>query len=313
MKKLALTGLLFLSLAFQSIPPRNVPSGPPLRSSHLTTEGVRMEGRGVTAPFDFDYYGGTFQSDLTAMTDNIFSWRFNFDGRATDQPIYNEQFESRFVVGAPPGGLLERHGNFTSLDRSVIYRPWNFNVDLNDNEASMALYLKDLQVLARGSNIPLVQLSPKSGQITLRMPDSPNPLQVLGGPGNIHLRINPEQAVFLWSARPATALLPVSNSPALYLSGYYWDGVGSAGVNSSLSTIVEGVNKFRARLQVGNSEFNFHYNGALEAQQFISAGRASWTSGTGIPIMPASNGSLYSRTDGRGGLYVRENDLWILK
>jgi len=71
------------------------------------------------------------------VRDDLFGWSYNRDGAATAQPIWSEGFESRYASGAPPGGLLERHFNYTSIDRSVSYRPWNFNVDLNTHNANV--------------------------------------------------------------------------------------------------------------------------------------------------------------------------------
>src|SRR5262249_26356889 len=74
-------------------------------------------------------YVGTNVFD--GVRDDLFGWLYNADGAATEQPIWGESFESRYASGAPPGGLLERHFNYTSIDRTVSYRPWNFHVNLN--------------------------------------------------------------------------------------------------------------------------------------------------------------------------------------
>jgi len=71
------------------------------------------------------------------VRDDLFGWSYNRDGAATEQPIWSEGFESRYASGAPPEGLLERHFNYTSIDRTVSYRPWNFHVNLNTHNANV--------------------------------------------------------------------------------------------------------------------------------------------------------------------------------
>src|SRR5262249_34643565 len=71
------------------------------------------------------------------VRDDTFGWIYNRDGAATEQPIWSEGFESRYAPGAPPEGMLERHFNYTSIDRTVSYRPWFFNVDLNTHDANV--------------------------------------------------------------------------------------------------------------------------------------------------------------------------------
>jgi hypothetical protein len=74
---------------------------------------------------------------------------YNSDLSLTGMPQWGESIEPRYVPGAPPNGLFEKHWNYTSIDRSVTYRPMGFSIDLNTNAASQKWYVSDYRVLGR--------------------------------------------------------------------------------------------------------------------------------------------------------------------
>src|SRR6185503_3786798 len=196
----------------------------------------------------------------------------------------------------------------------VNYRPWNFNIDLNDHGAQVDLALKLLQVHGRTKDYNLMTLWPDNDQIMFRMPNSANPFTVLGGPGNIHFLLNPDQGFFLSSTLPATPQDPKRNSVALFLSGYSWNGQTSVAANTVLQTVVDSPENYHSKLQVGAQEYHFGSDGRMTAPQFVAGyGGPSWTSGEGEPTQVAPPGSLYSRTDGGGRLYVRQDGKWVAK
>ena len=98
-----------------------------------TTPQIRLRGPSTQAPMD--YYFETGSDFGTGIFDDIGGWIYNREMTATNQPIFGEQFESRFATQWPPGGALERHSNYTSIDRTVSYRPWMFAIDLNTHES----------------------------------------------------------------------------------------------------------------------------------------------------------------------------------
>jgi hypothetical protein len=74
-----------------------------------------------------------------AVNDYVYTLAFNESGALLDQPMVGFNIEPRYVgtnnVVVPPNGALEHNWTYTSIDRTVSYRPHQFGIDLNTHKA----------------------------------------------------------------------------------------------------------------------------------------------------------------------------------
>src|SRR5207244_505567 len=133
--------------------------------------------------------------------------------------------------GSGVNALLERHANYTSIDRSVSYRPWGFSIDLVNHNASTEWRQKLFEMYHRSSATALIHADTGTGDdgnFQISAPSSAGPFAVNGGPGNISFVLNSDQSLLLQVANLATSGAPLRNSLSLVQYMQYWNGSASA-------------------------------------------------------------------------------------
>jgi hypothetical protein len=159
-----LLGLLWISPGFAQVIPGDVISSiiqnpPTLNSSptwtgaHTFTQPVGMGGapsspaaltlfstastalrfKAPVAPWDIFVEPGVF----SGVPDEVLRVGYNTDGAALQQPKWSENVEPRYE-DCPLNPCLEKHWNYTSIDRLVSNRPFEFSLNLDTHESTVS-------------------------------------------------------------------------------------------------------------------------------------------------------------------------------
>lgn len=112
-------------------------------------------------PFPIEFFVGW--SDFgNGNDDTTWSIQFNHDGVA-GYPKYGKNIEVFFDTGTQR--LIEENTDYTSIDRSVIYRPKTFNVDIDTHLASQVWTVGSYTVKSRLDEVALISANTTTSQI----------------------------------------------------------------------------------------------------------------------------------------------------
>ena len=221
---------------------------------------------------------------------HVFSWMFNFDDSGqpddSDQPTWSENVETRYV-GAPPLGQIEKHWNYQSLDRLVAYRPFNFDLDLNNHCGDVVWHLARYDIWSRLGSEPVFRVwtddsanDPANIGIRVVVPANASvPFSVHGGNGNVIYLLNAGQAIYGQAGQTADAGNPTRNGVSFWSRGFYWDGAAQQTADAFFTVEVGGNNDYTATIQCGWSGaiLRLRNNKLLEAPGKITS--------AGSPVM----------------------------
>ena len=105
-------------------------------------------------PFSIEFFGGW--SDFGGGQDDT-NWSIQFNHeRVAGYPGWGENIEVFFDTGSQR--LIEKNWDYTSIDRSVSYRPFTFNVDIDTHEASQTWWVRNYTIKNRIDDAALLRL-----------------------------------------------------------------------------------------------------------------------------------------------------------
>lgn len=130
--------------------------------------GVRLQDTAATGAGYWDIAAKDFYNQGGYPVHNhTLGIQFNEDASILTHPQWGENWEPRYVAGAPPNGLLEKNWGYTSIDRSVTYRPFNFNVDLNTHSATMFWRLGMFDIDSRTGSTYVFRVNTATPQVQI--------------------------------------------------------------------------------------------------------------------------------------------------
>jgi hypothetical protein len=226
------------------------------------------ESAATSVPF-LQSYGGTPFTNTpigggapTSVIDNVFAQ--GWERVPGELPGYTENWEHYWHTQY----MTERHGNFTSIDGTVAYRPWYWIINnetyrLNRIDRG---YIYDW--FGRLGTFPLLRILTNdndSGSVIIQNDGTAPPLQVTSPGGNVSFTLNPDGAILAQCGINATSDSPIHNGVGLFSIGTYWTGSASSGATTGIQTIVAGNNDFHLLATSGNANYRFMNNGRIGA------------------------------------------------
>ncbi len=128
---------------------------------------------GTTYPYAHYYRGSSFTVGAQTVINNVFREGWLLEDKPTGYPCYYEQWENWWISESFPAGQVERHGNYTSADGAVNYRPWASSIYMDDHSNDYGRWhCRAFVIYGSGSSFndadpPYLYYTGTSGNLTL--------------------------------------------------------------------------------------------------------------------------------------------------